>query len=365
MKISSVRIYRYGLPLTEPLRLKDKTLTTRSGLLVRVQDENGASGCGDVAPLPGFSIENLSDAAADAMRAARVLVGCDVPAHVNARATYFKERLLGEELSASVLNGFQAAIMQTAAFGACRYLADQLDEEPLEEVAVNGLLMGGAESALEQARALVDAGYRALKLKVGRQALPEDIRLVRALRGAVGDAIAIRLDANRAWDVESATTFAEGVSDCRVEYLEEPLQDPSRMVELSARTGVPVALDETLAQAGAQHLEQWRGVKAVILKPTLLGGFEVATRLARRAMNVGMTPIVSAAFESGVGIAALAHLAASLRVEAAAGLDTYRWLAEDVLAESIDMHGGCLSLAQVSHAERDICYDDLEEVGHV
>ena len=85
-------------------------------------------------------------------------------------------------------------------------------------------------------------------------------------------------------------------------------------------TGVPVALDESvddatrramnagtsIAAATAEFFEPTFGVVALVLKPSVLGGFEPCAAAAAAARNRGVAAVVSAAFESGVGVAACA-----------------------------------------------------------
>ena len=80
-------------------------------------------------------------------------------------------------------------------------------------------------------------------------------------------------------------------------------------------------------QEGAE-IRGW--ASAAVLKPTLLGGVGATIRRAAEARSVGVRPVLSAAFESGVGLRGVAALAAATGAEPA-GLDTYRWLAADVL----------------------------------
>lgn len=363
MRIARVRLYRYALPLDRPLHLRGATLNERRGLIVRVDDDAGRWGAGDVAPLPGFSRETLEEVTAEALRTVRAVEGCVVPPRLREVSDRFERWLYWQHLSDALNSGVQAAVMDLAAQAGGTSLAVWLADDAAARVPVNGLLLGEGPGLLRFAEALVASGYRALKLKVGRGDPATEAALVRGLREVTGADAALRLDANRAWDYDEARAFLRAVADCGVEYVEEPLRDPTRLVRLSRETGVPVALDETLAEAGIEALERWRGVKAVVLKPTLLGGFEMTWWMARRAMNAGMTPVVSACFESGAGLADLAHLAASFgQPGVAAGLDTYRWLAEDVLAERIDMDAGVVDLAQAARAKRSLRFDALEEL---
>ena len=154
--------------------------------------------------------------------------------------------------------------------------------------------------------------------------MADDLATVAAVREALGPGVALRLDANRAWSDADARAFAAAVGE--VAYVEEPLADPAGGAALSRDTGLPIALDESI-QDGAS-VEAWAA--AAILKPTLVGGLVATLRIAASARALGVPVVLSAAFESGVGLRGVAALAAATGAEPA-GLDTYRWLAADVL----------------------------------
>ncbi len=78
MKPDGVRLYRYHLPLSEPLQLKGTTLRHREGLLVELASDGGAVGWGEAAPLPGFSRENLDEAAEQLRDLATRVIGSGV-----------------------------------------------------------------------------------------------------------------------------------------------------------------------------------------------------------------------------------------------------------------------------------------------
>lgn len=123
---------------------------------------------------------------------------------------------------------------------------------------VNGLLdcQGSPEEAAAEAAALLAAGppYAALKVKVGRRADPlEDAAALLAIRAAVGPGVRLRADANRAWSLDQAAAFARAAAGAALEYVEEPTADPADLAELHRRTGLPLALDESVdeGEAGA------------------------------------------------------------------------------------------------------------------
>jgi O-succinylbenzoate synthase len=162
--------------------------------------------------------------------------------------------------------------------------------------------------------------------------------LVQALNEELGDAVSLRLDANRAWSLEEAERFARGTVGLRFEYVEEPLADPAWLPSFARACGVPVALDESLAGIESEALEDHGYARAVVLKPTLLGGISRTLRFAARASRLGLKSVIRSAYETGVGTAALVALAAGVgNEEVPAGLDTYRQLAGDVLRPRLDL----------------------------
>jgi len=345
-----VELFRYELPLARPLRLKEKALTHRTGLLLRFGYGEREAGYGDIAPLPGFSGETVEEAQEAVANWSRLL------GHLP-KSEPEREQALGFlTQTPSAQFGIECATLQFRhAIGSTRKLG--LFSNTRKRVSVNGLLSGTLEEVIDRAQALRDAGYRAAKLKVGRQDPEKDIEMIREVHRVL-NGVPLRLDANRAWDFDTAVTLSKGIANCEIEYIEEPLNAPERLPEFVARTGAPVALDESVMEFGVKHVflqaKQW--AKAVIIKPTLLGGVTGCEQLAYEALEFGLKPVVSSCFESGVGLAALAHLASAITSEdIPVGLDTYDWLAADVLPRRFSMRGGILDID-----EADACVAALD-----
>ena len=342
MPITEVQLYRYRLPLTAPLQLKGETVSARAGVLVAIKDESGACGWGDVAPLPGFSAETLAEATDRLEAWARTCAGRPVP------ATWAEvDRLEGAP--ASVRFGVELAWADLMATRRGVMLPDIWTGDSRSEVALNALLTGPADDVLAEAERLVAEGYRAVKLKVGRRELPTEIELVRALTERHGADLRLRLDANRAWSLSEAQRFVAEIDPLAIDYLEEPLADPSDLPAL-ADAGCSVALDETMRDLSVGELDQHRYASAVVLKPSLVGGLAHTLRVARRATELGMTPVVSAAYESGIGLRGLVALAASFPGDVPAGLDTYRRFQSDVVASRLPLSEPAIDVADLMRA---------------
>jgi o-succinylbenzoate synthase len=270
MNLASFDLYYFSLPLRGPLVLRDTTLHRRQGVLLRLSGDDGSEGWGESAPLPGFSAEDLDQVIVQLRRLVGPLIGREVTDDWTDRDGAFGRKLERIAPVPSVRFGLELAVWNLCATSSEKSLPELFAGQP--RVLVNGLLSGSWDEVLEEAQRMKNAGYEAIKLKVGARTVAEDATLVRKLVVELGDTISLRLDANRAWGYEQAAEFLGGAP--RFEYLEEPLADPARLPRLVREFGAPVALDESLVGMEPGELEEHRYARAVVLKPTLLGGIE-------------------------------------------------------------------------------------------
>lgn len=331
MLVRSAHCYRYTLPLTAPLQLGEQTIEERQGLLLSVCGVDGRRGWGEAAPLPGFSEETTEEASTELVRLASILPGTELSAPRNEPYALVPQTDLS-----SVRFAAESALLELVAHRRGRSVAEVLGS-PSRFVQFNALITDDEttiETAAERYRA---AGYEAVKLKVGRRPIVEDARRIQTARRALPDELSLRLDANRAWTFDQAVAFAEAVRDVSFSYVEEPLRNPDRLSELVETTGLPVALDETTREMAMDDLNG-DVITAVVLKPTLLGGVRAVSAWAGRARVENVVSVVSASYESGIGLRMLVALAAVLTT-APAGLSTYTRLETDVLQPRLPLDG--------------------------
>jgi O-succinylbenzoate synthase len=347
VRISGFDLYRYDLALSEPVTLKDATLHRREGALIRLTTDDGSEGWGEAAPLPNFSPESLQDSIEQLRAIASELVNRKLSVNpLKSDDTPFTELT---SLTPSGRFGLEVALLNLLSTHHRKTLPELLGDDPAKVVQTSGLISGSVEKVLAEASSMAGEGYRAVKLKVGRRIVSEDAEIVRRVGEILGGGVSLRLDANRAWRFDEALEFARRISGTRVEYVEEPLAAPTRLGELAREWGLPVALDESLVGMGSEDLGRHAYAKAIVLKPTVLGGVSRVLDLARRAKALGMAPILSSSYESGVGIGALVALAASVR-KVPTGLDTYRVLAEDVIEAPLPLPAPTVSVRETLEA---------------
>ena len=304
------RLLRYDIPLHRPLTTGGGR--TRSGLILE-RRQGQAVGHGEAAPIPGFHSTDLDAVQRQVIEA--MAHGTPPDAAV--------ARFCVESAEVSLA----AALAQTRP-------AALLASHPAATTPLNALIDHTAPAG--QARALATAGCTAAKIKVGRRGLEHEIAAIRAVAQAA-PGMRIRLDANRAWTLEDACRFADALQGIAIDYLEEPLRDPAQLAAFHERTGVRIGLDESLAE-GVDTVPA--GTAALVIKPTVVGGLHAATGLIRRAGALGLQAVISATFETSVGLGMLTELACATGPEPVPqGLGTWRWLAEDVVTAPLRPQG--------------------------
>jgi O-succinylbenzoate synthase len=164
-----------------------------------------------------------------------------------------------------------------------------------------------------------------LKLKLKNLPVEEAVKRVKKIQAQ--GSYEIRLDCNRSWTLNQAMEFTRFFQLDDFAYLEEPIRSFVELKEFSLRTGFPLAADESLPDS---PWEQIPTLKAAIVKPTVLG--KVPT------LPPHIDLVLSGAYESGIGTL---HIGA-LFSKRAAGLDTYRYLEEDLLKNPLRIEEGFL-----------------------
>ncbi|UUM31451.1 o-succinylbenzoate synthase [Vibrio japonicus] len=303
----SAKLYRYELPMDSGVILREQRLTVREGFIVElVQD--GQLGRGEVAPLPGFSLESMDEAYSQL---------------VEQLALWQQGKELHlDELHPSVAFGISMAQLE---------LDKILPEEGCYQAAP--LCTGDPDELLPKLNAM--QGDKVAKIKVGLYEPIRDGMLVNLFLESIPD-LSLRLDANRAWTAEKAQQFANKIAPSlrqRIAFIEEPCQSPGDSFSFAINTGIAIAWDETLQHAIKEEsfaLQDLNGAKAIIIKPTVIGSVERCIGLIEKAKTLGIKAIISSSIESSLGLTQLARLAQWQLPEEVPGLDTIGLFAQQL-----------------------------------
>ena len=162
-----------------------------------------------------------------------------------------------------------------------------LTENPSATVEVNATIHASDRAgAASEAAAAARAGYSCVKLKVG---FGDDAGRVAAVRAAAGPEMALRLDANGAWDVEQAVRTIEALEPAGLELVEEPVHGAGAIRAVRERVAVRIAADETAAEPGSLDCAD-----AVVLKISRCGGIGglLAAAALVRAQGAERLPVL-------------------------------------------------------------------------
>jgi L-alanine-DL-glutamate epimerase-like enolase superfamily enzyme len=104
------------------------------------------------------------------------------------------------------------------------------------------------DALLRQTDDNLSKGFRAIKMKVGRPRLSEDVERVRAMRQHLGAEFPLMADANMRWSVDAAIRAARTLANAQLIWLEEPTipDDIAGHVRIVREGGLPVATGENL-----------------------------------------------------------------------------------------------------------------------
>ena len=346
-------IHPFRLALRSPFVTGGVSVRFRSGFLVSIT-AGGHTGWGEASPLPGWSRNSLLQTET-ALRPALEAIGTDAESAVaaviaslehapHARAAVagawadLQARQAGKTLAAHLVESTGAGRSRSTGAGRAETSGKRRSgPAPYEEVAVNALITADAPDDVEsEAQDAVKAGFRAVKLKVGRAEPATDVDRVRAARAGLGPEAELRLDANGAWDQATAVEVLGRVQDCNIAYCEEPVAGIEAIAAVGRRSPIPVAVDESIRSEFDAGRALELGVSTLIVKPQALGGPDVALAIAARTREAGASVVVTSFLDSAVGLAHALHVAAAADAAASHrqvhGLATAGLLAEDLTA---------------------------------
>lgn len=123
-----------------------------------------------------------------------------------------------------------------------------------------GFLQDSIEEVINHAHKVLSNGVGGIKIKVGQKDFMKDVKRVEALRKAVGDDVAIMVDANQQWDVSTALKAGKYLDEFNLVWLEEPVgaHDYKGHGRLSRALETPIATGEMLTsfREGLPYFEE-------------------------------------------------------------------------------------------------------------
>lgn len=329
------RVFQFGFDA----RTSRGAMRDRTSWFIRIgTDESPLFGMGEVAPLPGLSLEKIPQMEETLTNVVgRInLSKPDLPSLTGQPQDqlvklnewlkeYFSDDfLLGNP---SILFALETALLDLANGGSRLIFENNFTKG--QRIPINGLIwMGGLDFMLQQIEIKIRDGFRCLKIKVGGLDFDKDCDILQYIRRKYfRETIVVRLDANGAFKPEDAAYKLGRLSRYDVHSIEQPLKAGfAELPELCRQSPIPVALDEELIGvfklADKEKLLDRIKPAYITLKPTLHGGLFGCQEWidVARQRNIGWW--ITSALESNVGLNAISQYAANDKIEIPQGLGT-------------------------------------------
>lgn len=146
------------------------------------------------------------------------------------------------------LSAIDAALWDALAIAAGLPLASYLGSAPrrLKAYNSNGLGLMEPEAVAAEALALLDGGFKAVKLRLGRARFADDLAAMRAVRRRIPDEVEIMVDCNQGLTAVEAIRRGRVLQDEGISWYEEPIRhdDHAANAQIARELAVPVQLGE-------------------------------------------------------------------------------------------------------------------------
>jgi len=334
----SLRVRAVQVPLRLPLQTSSGTIRIAPLALIDLETDEGVTGRTYLFCYTPLVLKPVCELLANLDP---VLKGASIAPLEISRSLQARFRLLGAKgIVGMALAGIDMAAWDALARIERQPLARALGADLIDVPAYNscGLGLIGPDALPAEAEALAAAGSSALKVRLGYPDLATDIRAVRAVKSALGDAVHVMSDYNQALSVPEAEQRVRALADEGLYWIEEPClaHDYAGHARVRAASRCPIQMGEN-----------WWGPS------------EMAASLAFGASDLGMLDAMkiggvtgwmqAAALAESAGLPVSTHLFPEVSVHLMAATPTRHWLefvdwASPVLAQPMEIRNGKASI---------------------
>ena len=310
---------KHALNFKRPSGTSRGILNRKNTWFLIVQDENNPriQGIGECGPLKGLSVDDREDFEVKLQ---------EVCEPIDDHERWLKT---GLEAFPSIKFGLETALLDLSNNGE-RILFPSEFTQGTKSIKINGLIwMGDFDFMKAQIDQKLEEGYDCIKLKIGAINFDQELELIKHIRNKYPpDRLEIRVDANGAFSPEEAPAKLEKLSRYKIHSIEQPIRAGQwdKMAELTHSSPIPIALDEELIGHHTfderQELIRVIQPQYIILKPTLLGGFQESKAWIDLAEENNIGWWTTSALESNIGLNAIAQWTYMLKNPMPQGLGT-------------------------------------------
>lgn len=321
------------------------TKTKQRSAVVRITDQDGKVGLGNIDPSPGYSVETIEqslNALADTLGPAALgqetgNIHC-LTAHLDQKLDHFLDAKAAIEMAATDLIGRR--------HGLC--VSDMLGGSVMKEASFNGWIgIVSPEEAAAEVTRWYEAGWRSTKIKIGGDIYADRDR-VAAVRRATDPNFKIRVDANAGYTVDQAIALGKMLEPYNLELMEQPVaaDDFEGLRQVRNAVDIPIMADESITDfASLIKIIQMGSADIVKLKVMKQGGFLKTSRMLATAEAAGLGVVIGHGFGLGINTMAEILLASTSRA-VLSGLECVGPIktSDDIVTHKLDLTSGRLTI---------------------
>ena len=320
MRITDIKFEKATFKFNSPMKVTFMVIEEFDTLILRMETDEGIQGYGEAATLPFVTGDNIDTAISVGKEFRSALIGQDP--------------ILIENIH-NIMDSMYAynTSIKAAIDIACYDIAAKKMNKPLYQYlgGINKpvysdttLGIDDPEVMAEKAAEWVQKGWTNLKVKLG-QSIDLDLERMKLIRKAVGNSIALRIDANQGWSVKDSIRIINELEKLDVELIEQPIVywDYDGLNEIKSSVNLPIVADESChSPADAAKLAKAKAVNGINIKLMKCGGIYKAQKINAIAEANNMFCMLGCMGESKIANSAAMHFGIANRNVKDYDLDT-------------------------------------------
>ncbi len=341
-KIAGVEIFPLNMTLKQVMKIALAAPFTADNVLVRLRTADGVIGCGESSPYSAVMGETQAGDMALAKPLAAIVKGRDpftLPQIVEAMTAF-------SPTSPGITAAFEMALWdicgKIAGQPVYRLLGAARESFETDQT----VYLDAPDVMADKAREIARHGFKNIKVKLG-ETLENDIARMRAVREAVGPGVALRTDANQAWNAVDAIRALRGMEPFAMQFCEQPVPswDWAGLKKVRDSSPVPIMADESIHTAHdvITGIRQ-DALDMINIKLMKSGGILQAVRLAHVAAAANLPCMMGCMNETRVALTAAAHVVMSQETVRYADLDAFLEHNDDPVVGGMQVKAGHVTL---------------------
>ena len=338
MKINSVWAIPVAIPIKDVGYFTRARRTAAMRTIVKIECDNGVIGVGETRGTRAAEI--IRTQVVDVLKGQNVTDAASLRAlFLPDRADYgYPDQLVDQSAYAALDMAILDCIGKDSGLplyallgGKCRagagFVAYEYTVDPSEGIKPSDVPDRMAE---KMAAALASTGSNFVEFKVGVYPVATDIDTIAAVRDRLGPHISIGVDANMAWDFDTADKFMAATRDYKLSNMEEPVSNLADMNRLAERHGANVSSHAT----SPETLWHYPAIDAAVGEPHAEGSLMGCRDLSERLAAIGKRYWFRSVWEAGISWAAMCHMGVAFPSLTRPMQSLFNHLVDDLIEET-------------------------------